>query len=91
MATGGDHVPEHCPACGLQVGGGGEVPQLALARSERFVRVLSQPLVEQLSLAYVVCAHARMGMWPMRVWSCSLPTALYKQYSDIKPALIFLK
>ena len=29
------------------MGGGGEVPELALARSERFVRVLSAPLVEQ--------------------------------------------
>ena len=37
---------EHCPACGLQVGGRGEVPELALSRSERFVRVLSTPLVE---------------------------------------------
>ena len=27
--------------------GGGEVPELALARSERFVRLLSGPLVEQ--------------------------------------------
>jgi len=43
----GDHVPEPCPACGLRVDGGGEVPQLALARSDRFVRVLSGPVVEQ--------------------------------------------
>ena len=46
-ATGGDHATEHCPACGLQVGGGGEVPELALSRSDRFVAVLSGPLVEQ--------------------------------------------
>ena len=29
------------------MGGGGELPELALARSDRFVRVLSTPLVEQ--------------------------------------------
>jgi hypothetical protein len=45
--TDGDHVPEPCPACGLRVDGGGEVPQLALARSDRFVRVLSGLVVEQ--------------------------------------------
>ena len=45
--TGGDHVPEHCPACGLQVRRGGGRPELALARSDRFVAVLSTSLVEQ--------------------------------------------
>ena len=46
--TDGDHVPEPCPACGLRVDGGGEVAQLALARSsDRFVRVLSGLVVEQ--------------------------------------------
>ena len=48
-------VPEapgrHCPACGLQVRGGGEVYlmsscQLGLARSDRFVAVLFGLLVE---------------------------------------------
>ena len=44
--TGHDHVPEHCPACGLQAGGGGGRPELAFARSDRFVLVLSGALVE---------------------------------------------
>ena len=43
------------------MGGGGEVPELALARSERFVRVLSQPLVEQPHGSFPEAFHQMPG------------------------------
>ena len=46
-ALGDSLLFENLAACGLQVCGGGELPELALARSDRFVAVLSAPLVEQ--------------------------------------------
>ena len=45
-APGGDHVPEHCPVSILQAHGGDAIPHLALWTIDRFVRFLSQPLVE---------------------------------------------
>ena len=56
--------PEHCPVCGLQVHGGGGRPQLALARSDRFVRVLSALVVENPTS---VCVH---------LWGVSLVTVV---------------
>jgi hypothetical protein len=43
----GGRVPEHCPISILQAHGGGALPGFALSTIDRFVRVSSQPAVEQ--------------------------------------------
>ena len=46
-APGGDRVIEQSPISILQAHGGGAIPRVALWTTERVVRFLSQPAVEQ--------------------------------------------